>query len=63
MNGFLAAARLHPGSRPFDSGFISLSISVLILTLNDKINLPSCLEFVAWSDDHGYAQWVIWRNS
>jgi glycosyltransferase involved in cell wall biosynthesis len=28
-----------------------LSISVLILTLNEEINLPSCLASVAWSDD------------
>jgi glycosyltransferase involved in cell wall biosynthesis len=28
-----------------------MSISVLILTLNEEINLPGCLESVAWSDD------------
>lgn len=28
-----------------------MSISVLILTLNEENNLPSCLESVAWSDD------------
>lgn len=26
-------------------------VSVLILTLNEEINLPACLEAVAWSDD------------
>ncbi len=28
-----------------------MSVSVLILTLNEEINLPRCLESVAWSDD------------
>ena len=28
-----------------------MSISVLILTLNEEINLPRCLEAVRWSDD------------
>ncbi|MCX7048307.1 MAG: glycosyltransferase family 2 protein [Candidatus Sumerlaeota bacterium] len=28
-----------------------MSVSVLILTLNEEINLPDCLESVAWSDD------------
>ena len=28
-----------------------MGVSVLILTLNEEINLPSCLESVAWSDD------------
>ncbi len=28
-----------------------MSISVLILTLNEEINLPACLAAVAWSDD------------
>lgn len=28
-----------------------MSISVLILTLNEEINLPGCLESVSWSDD------------
>jgi len=28
-----------------------MSISVLILTLNEEINLPACLETVSWSDD------------
>lgn len=28
-----------------------MSISVLILTLNEEINLPDCLESVSWSDD------------
>jgi glycosyltransferase involved in cell wall biosynthesis len=28
-----------------------MSVSVLILTLNEEINLPGCLESVAWSDD------------
>lgn len=28
-----------------------MSISVLILTLNEETNLPGCLESVAWSDD------------
>jgi glycosyltransferase involved in cell wall biosynthesis len=28
-----------------------MSISVLILTLNEEINLPACLEAVRWSDD------------
>ena len=28
-----------------------MTISVLILTLNEEINLPGCLESVAWSDD------------
>jgi hypothetical protein len=28
-----------------------MSISVLILTLNEEINLPACLAGVAWSDD------------
>ena len=28
-----------------------MSISVLILTLNEEINLPACLSSVAWSDD------------
>jgi glycosyltransferase involved in cell wall biosynthesis len=28
-----------------------MSISVLILTLNEEANLPACLESVAWSDD------------
>ncbi|WP_342240773.1 glycosyltransferase family 2 protein [Inquilinus sp. OTU3971] len=28
-----------------------MSISVLILTLNEEINLPGCLAAVAWSDD------------
>lgn len=27
------------------------SVSVLILTLNEELNLPGCLESVAWSDD------------
>ena len=26
-------------------------ISVLVLTLNEEINLPGCLETLAWSDD------------
>ena len=26
-------------------------ISVLILTLNEEVDLPGCLEAVAWSDD------------
>lgn len=28
-----------------------MSISVLILTLNEEVNLPGCLESVSWSDD------------
>jgi len=28
-----------------------MSISVLILTLNEELNLPDCLESVSWSDD------------
>ena len=28
-----------------------MSVSVLILTLNEECNLPSCLESVSWSDD------------
>lgn len=28
-----------------------MCISVLILTLNEEVNLPGCLEAVAWSDD------------
>jgi len=28
-----------------------MTISVLILTLNEEINLPGCLESVSWSDD------------
>ena len=28
-----------------------MSISVLILTLNEEINLAACLETVSWSDD------------
>lgn len=28
-----------------------MSVSVLILTLNEELNLPGCLESVAWSDD------------
>jgi glycosyltransferase involved in cell wall biosynthesis len=28
-----------------------MSVSVLILTLNEEINLPDCLESVSWSDD------------
>lgn len=28
-----------------------MSVSVLILTLNEEVNLPQCLESVAWSDD------------
>jgi glycosyltransferase involved in cell wall biosynthesis len=28
-----------------------MGVSVLILTLNQEINLPGCLESVAWSDD------------
>jgi glycosyltransferase involved in cell wall biosynthesis len=28
-----------------------MSISVLILTLNEEVNLPACLESVKWSDD------------
>jgi glycosyltransferase involved in cell wall biosynthesis len=28
-----------------------VSVSILILTLNEEINLPGCLESVAWSDD------------
>lgn len=28
-----------------------MSISVLILTLNEEVNLPACLEAVSWSDD------------
>lgn len=28
-----------------------MSVSVLILTLNEEINLPGCLESVNWSDD------------
>ncbi len=28
-----------------------MSISILILTLNEEINLPECLESVSWSDD------------
>lgn len=28
-----------------------MSVSVLILTLNEEANLPACLESVAWSDD------------
>jgi len=28
-----------------------MSVSVLILTLNEEANLPGCLESVAWSDD------------
>jgi glycosyltransferase involved in cell wall biosynthesis len=28
-----------------------MSVSVLILTLNEEVNLPDCLESVAWSDD------------
>ena len=28
-----------------------MTVSVLILTLNEEINLPGCLESVAWSDD------------
>lgn len=28
-----------------------MSVSVLILTLNEEINLPGCLESVSWSDD------------
>ena len=26
-------------------------ISILILTLNEELNLPGCLESVSWSDD------------
>ncbi len=28
-----------------------MSISILVLTLNEEINLPSCLESVKWSDE------------
>src|SRR4030042_4053472 len=28
-----------------------MSISILILTLNEELNLPDCLESVSWSDD------------
>ena len=28
-----------------------MSISILILTLNEELNLPGCLESVKWSDD------------
>jgi glycosyltransferase involved in cell wall biosynthesis len=28
-----------------------MSVSVLILTLNEELNLPDCLESVSWSDD------------
>ena len=28
-----------------------MCVLVLILTLNEEINLPACLESVAWSDD------------
>jgi len=28
-----------------------MSVSVLILTLNEEVNLPSCLESVSWCDD------------
>ena len=28
-----------------------MSISVLILTLNEEANLPGCLESVKWCDD------------
>lgn len=28
-----------------------MSVSILVLTLNEEINLPGCLESVAWSDD------------
>jgi len=28
-----------------------MGVSVLILTLNEEVNLPGCLESVAWSDD------------
>ena len=28
-----------------------MSVSVLILTLNEELNLPACLESVSWSDD------------
>ncbi len=28
-----------------------MDVSVLILTLNEEVNLPGCLESVAWSDD------------
>jgi glycosyltransferase involved in cell wall biosynthesis len=28
-----------------------MSVSTLILTLNEEVNLPGCLESVAWSDD------------
>ncbi len=28
-----------------------MTVSVVILTLNEEVNLPSCLEGVAWSDD------------
>jgi glycosyltransferase involved in cell wall biosynthesis len=29
----------------------NMCVSVLILTLNEEVNLPGCLESVAWSDD------------
>jgi len=50
MNGSLVVGRHHLGSTSPDSGVIKLSISVLILTLKE-VNLPGCLESVAWSDD------------
>jgi len=28
-----------------------MTVSVLILTLNEEVNLPSCLESISWSDD------------
>src|SRR5262245_21138154 len=28
-----------------------MSVSILILTLNEETNLPACLESVKWSDD------------
>ena len=28
-----------------------MSVSVLVLTLNEEVNLPGCLESLTWSDD------------
>jgi glycosyltransferase involved in cell wall biosynthesis len=28
-----------------------MNVSVLILTYNEEVNLPACLQSVAWSDD------------
>ena len=38
-------------SRAPDSVTPSIMISILLLTLNEEVNLPRCLESVAWSND------------